>query len=78
MPLDVVLDRVLHASHRVRSQHAHDGFRCGGISATDFVISYIATDDNPADGGTKALDRYKQALSAMRLLGKSEATTKAV
>ena len=49
-----------------------------GISATDFVISYIATDDNPADGGTKALDRYKQALSAMRLLGKSEATTRAV
>ena len=49
-----------------------------GISVTDFVISYVATDDNPADGGTKALDRYKQALSAMRLLGKSEATTRAV
>ena len=49
-----------------------------GISVTDFVISYVATDDNPADGGTKALDRYKQALSAVRLLGKSEATTNAV
>jgi len=46
------------------------------ISTTDFTISYIATDDNPADGGTKALDRTKQAVSARRLLGKSAATTK--
>ena len=46
------------------------------ISATDFTISYIATDDNPADGGTKALDRTKQAVSARRLLGRSVATTK--
>ena len=29
VPLDVVLDRVLHASHRVRSQHAHDRVRYG-------------------------------------------------
>ena len=46
------------------------------ISTTDFTISYIATDDNPADGGTKALDRTKQAVSARRLLGRSVATTK--
>ena len=46
------------------------------VSTTDFTISYIATDENPADGGTKALDRTKQAVSARRLLGRSVATTK--
>ena len=46
------------------------------ISTTDFTISYIATDENPADGGTKPLDRTKQAVSARRLLGRSVATTK--
>ena len=41
------------------------------ISVQDFVLDYIPSAENPADGGTKALDRQAQLISARRLLGAS-------
>jgi len=39
------------------------------LKVSDFVLSYIGSADNPADGGTKPLDRQAQLTSARRLLG---------
>ena len=39
------------------------------LEVSDFRISYVASADNPADGGTKPLDRQTQLTSARRLLG---------
>ena len=44
------------------------------ISVQDFVLDYIPSTENPADGGTKALDRQAQLISARRLLGASPQT----
>ena len=44
------------------------------ISVQDFVLDYIPSAENPADGGTKALDRQAQLISARRLLGASPQT----
>ena len=39
------------------------------IDISKFLVSYCPTDQNVADGGTKALNRVKQFESAQRLLG---------
>ena len=39
------------------------------LEVSDFGLSYIASAENPADGGTKPLDRQAQLTSARRLLG---------
>ena len=39
------------------------------IDISKFLVSYCPTDQNVADGGTKALNRVKQYESAQRLLG---------
>ena len=39
------------------------------IDVSKFLVSYCPTDQNVADGGTKALNRIKQFESAQRLLG---------
>ena len=49
-------------------------FMCSEISVQDFVVGYIASAENPADGGTKALDRQVQAISALLLLWPSPQT----
>ena len=38
------------------------------IDASQFLISYCPSDDNLADGGTKALNRLKQEISSRRIL----------
>ena len=42
------------------------------IDVSRFLVSYVATNDNVADGGTKALNKIKQLESAQRLLGLPE------
>ena len=42
------------------------------INVSRFLVSYVATNDNVADGGTKALNKIKQLESAQRLLGLPE------
>ena len=38
------------------------------IDVSKFLISYCPSDENLADGGTKALNRLKQEISARRIL----------
>ena len=42
------------------------------IDVSKFLVSYCPSDQNVADGGTKALNRIKQFESAQRLLGLPE------
>ena len=39
------------------------------INISRFLVSYCPSEENVADGGTKALNRIKQKVSAQRLLG---------
>ena len=57
----------------IRGRNRHFDIRLAfmrlSIDQERFCIHYISSDKNLADGGTKALDRTKQAISAARLLG---------
>ena len=75
-PISMYIDNqaaIASITSGIRGRNRHFDIRLAfmrlSIDQERFCIQYISSDKNLADGGTKALDRTKQAISAARLLG---------